>query len=702
MRLTKFRVFGFRSVEDSGWIEVDRVTALIGTNESGKTNLLLPLWKLHPARGGEIKPTADYPRKRYNEIRTTDPKPVFISAQFELDPGLRKQIATMTSVDEDQVAVAQVDRDFEGEYSVGFPNANPTRHLDTDHILSLLTTARNEIEIAPATKTEEDLKAAMLTAIGESQDTVNAQSNDNSIHVAGLRDIQSRLTKVDPEHATRRSSIAPPYGRLRDAIDALVEAGSIPHPRENADARSAVVAALPKFVYYSNYGNLDSEIYLPHVIENMKRDDLGAKEEAKVRTLKVLFDFVRLEPQEILELGRDFRPSPSRPYEEPTEEDIARISEQKKQRSILMQSASAELTQKFREWWRQGEYRFRFEADGDHFRIWVSDDRRPEEVELEGRSTGLQWFLSFYLIFLVESRDAHEGAILLLDEPGLSLHPLAQKDLSQFFDGLSGTNPLLYTTHSPFLVDPDHLDRVKAVFIADDGSTGVSPDLRVTEAKSAQGRSLYPVYAALGLTVSETLLQGAQAVLVEGASDQNYLSAIKLLLIRQGKIRPVRELIFIPTGGVKGVRAVAPILAGKDDEPPFALLDSDGAGAQLANQLRNELYVSCADRLVMVGTFVPDVKGAEIEDLIPTNLMATVVGRWLRGEEDFEDQVRPGEPIVRQIEEYAKKSGLELEKGWKVDLSRRVKARLLERGERDVLDEHWERWTRLFQLLSAQ
>lgn len=98
-----------------------------------------------------------------------------------------------------------------------------------------------------------------------------------------------------------------------------------------------------------------------------------------------------MKPQEILELGQDFK-DPSRP---PTEEEIALIAEKKKQRSILLQSASALLTTQFRQWWKQGEYRFRFEADGNHFRIWVSDDKRPEEIELEGRSTGLQWFLSF-------------------------------------------------------------------------------------------------------------------------------------------------------------------------------------------------------------------------------------------------------------------------------------------------------------------
>ena len=56
MKLARFRVTNFRSVEDSGWVDVDDVTALIGVNESGKTNLLLPLWKLKPARDGEIQP----------------------------------------------------------------------------------------------------------------------------------------------------------------------------------------------------------------------------------------------------------------------------------------------------------------------------------------------------------------------------------------------------------------------------------------------------------------------------------------------------------------------------------------------------------------------------------------------------------------------------------------------------------------------
>src|SRR5260370_26976338 len=77
MKLKRFQVVNFRSVDDSGWVDVDDVTALIGTNESGKTNILLPLWKFSPAKEGAIVATADYPRKNYNTFRNLKPKPPF-------------------------------------------------------------------------------------------------------------------------------------------------------------------------------------------------------------------------------------------------------------------------------------------------------------------------------------------------------------------------------------------------------------------------------------------------------------------------------------------------------------------------------------------------------------------------------------------------------------------------------------------------
>ena len=91
-----------------------------------------------------------------------------------------------------------------------------------------------------------------------------------------------------------------------------------------------ITDCLPSFVYYSTYGNLDSEIYLPRVIEDMKRTDLTGKAEARARTLRVLFDFVKLKPEEILELGKDWNEAQGKM----PEAEFKKIDDKKKQRSI--------------------------------------------------------------------------------------------------------------------------------------------------------------------------------------------------------------------------------------------------------------------------------------------------------------------------------------------------------------------------------
>ena len=136
---------------------------------------------------------------------------------------------------------------------------------------------------------------------------------------------------------------------------------------------------------------------------------------------------------------------------------------------------------------------------------------------------------------------------------------------------------MLYTTHSPFMVDSNHLERVRSVYIDSDGKTVVSPDLRASERLKGknQPQSIYPAHAALGLSVSDTLLVNCDPVLVEGESDQVYLSALKNLLISKGSISPLKEIVFIPTGGVKGIKATSAILSGTSEVKPPVLLDGN-------------------------------------------------------------------------------------------------------------------------------
>jgi energy-coupling factor transporter ATP-binding protein EcfA2 len=469
MRLVKFMVKDFRSVTDSGWIDAEQVTALIGVNESGKTNLLLPLWKLNPAREGEIKPTSDYPKGNYAAVREKPSSFWFIHAHFTTDE-LVAELAKLTGLPSSLLDTVYVAKNFAGYVCINFPKFQKATTIPASELLGELELAATEISSMTQLAKEGTLKESILASIEVAKAAAGDAEKNVAVNIAAMT---ATLRKQIPEATAPTSSIVPRFMLLLESLTAMETRLKAPLPVDAPGVRDLILKNLPKFVFYSNYGNLDSEIYLPHVVDNLKREDLGAREAAKARTLRVLFSFVRLKPEEILELGKDFPQAAGR---RPTEDEITAIATKKRERTILLNSAGTDLTKTFRNWWKQGDYTFEFQADGDHFRIWVSDSRRPEKVELEDRSSGLQWFLSFYLIFLVESQGDHRNAILLLDEPGLSLHPLAQRDLSAFFENLAKTNQIIYTTHSPFLVDADMLDRVRKVYVSEDGSTKASPD----------------------------------------------------------------------------------------------------------------------------------------------------------------------------------------------------------------------------------
>ncbi|WP_158553502.1 AAA family ATPase [Peribacillus saganii] len=515
-----------------------------------------------------------------------------------------------------------------------------------------------------------------------------------------LKQIESIVEKLGVSIKFPKSSQIKPFlDNVIEELNSFLKQVSVPNPSTVQKARTLVVENMPKFVYYSNYGNLDSEIYLPHVIENMQREDVSSTTKAKVRTLKVLFEFVNLDPQEILELGTDQKLDNQGRVIQLSETEIEEFSKKKEERDVLLQSAGLDLTKQFRQWWKQGDYKFRFQADGKHFKIWVSDEKRPEEITLEGRSTGLQWFLSFYLIFLVESKDTHDNAILLLDEAGVSLHPLAQKDLAYFFDNLAERNQIIHTTHSPFLVDTRHIDRVKVVYIDENGHTVSSGNLRAADSTSNKNTSVYAVHAALGLSISDVLLQGCKTVIVEGPSDQFYLNGIKNYLINRGLINPKEEILFVPSGGVKGIRALSSLLSGKDKELPVILLDSDKSGNGAKESLLKDLYKDSREKIISVSDLV-SIENAEVEDLIPFDLIERYIYRLSKGtDEDFADIYDESKPILTQIEKFFLENGIDLEKGWKVDLARQTKMIMLNEKKAKLIDEQYQQiWKKMFDM----
>ena len=711
-KLTKFRVQNFRSIVDSDWIVSNDTTCLIGTNESGKTNLLLALWKLKPANNEPIIPLIDYPRKKYVDYKETEGEEIFISAEFELNDDEAKHLSSLSGWHKKLCKKVLVERKYNGNYLINL-SRNRIDSFPSKELKIFLETVKSKINSSDVLKNEDEGNKIDLIS---SLDNVIFQISENKD--LGNKEIEGYLKQIEDnlsEKYSRKRNINTffeqnYFSEKSKLLNAFSEQGIV----LNKKAKDFILRTIPTFVYYSDYGNLNTEIYLPHVIENMKREDLGEKERAKVRSLKVLFEFVKLSPEGILELGKEALPrrvitikqnnyggevSRDEEIEHPEGENIKEVSGHKKEREILLQSASVKLTQDFKNWWKQGNYKFRFQADGNHFRIWVSDEKRSEEIELEGRSRGLQWFFSFFLVFLVESKDAHSNCILLLDEPGISLHPIAQMDLIRFFNSLSKENQIVYTTHSPFLVDANNLGNVYAMFIGENGESVVSPDLRANIAIS--NKSIYPVHAAIGLTVSETLLLGSDPILVEGVSDQIYLQLIKRYILSIGKYKNKKELVFIPTGGVKGMSPVIKILLGRDNNLPFVILDADSSGIKKKQQLENGLYKDEKNKILTMHDFLGEGYW-EIEDLMPNEELARIFAkryRRINSEDDFDYIYDKSKPIVPQMEKFAKENGYILEKGWKVELAKDFQKsfdRIIERTSANLK----EKWAKLFEKIT--
>lgn len=695
MKLIRYRIEKFKSVMDSGWVDCDDVTTLVGVNEAGKSNLLLGLWKLNPAKGGEINFANDMPVKLFSELRNLKSKPRFVYADFEIKSyQVLEQICNESGYSKDEVSIVNVSKDYDGNIFVDFPNAKAINEIPVNNIKSILEEYKKILEgLFEVGKTENGIKNEANEKLDMATTFLNEKEYLQKSDIINLADYFKVISAKNMQTSTIRPFISEIHSYLIDISEKMNK----PNPSLNSVICDIVISKLPKFVYYSNYGNLDSEIYLPHVIENMKRKDLSGIAEAKVRTLKVLFEYVKLDPNEILAMGEDAKgplDGNGRQTRGPNEDEIKAKSEIKKERDILLQSASTKLTRDFKDWWNQGNYNFDFRADGKHFRIWVSDDVRPERITLENRSTGLQWFLSFYLVFLVESQDSHSGSILLLDEAGLSLHPLAQRDLTAFFNNLSQTNQIINTTHSPFLIDTCHIERAKVVYVDINGYSVVSNNLRAAE-EQLRTNSVYAVHAALGLSVSDILLQGCKPVIVEGPSDQYYFNAIKLYLISKNIISPKEEIVFIPSGGVKAVGSLASLLSAKN-ELPIVILDSDKSGIDFKEKLIKNLYTGETEKIINIGEFV-NLENAEVEDIIPTEFIERPVNRLLNDIDlDFWTEYNSSSPIITQIEKFAEENNIQLPNGYKVDLARQVKHAIFSRGGKFHNEKTESIWKSIF------
>lgn len=142
-----------------------------------------------------------------------------------------------------------------------------------------------------------------------------------------------------------------------------------------------------------------------------------------------------------------------------------------------IENLNSKLTLDFQDFWQQyvgrkNKIRISFELDhystthGEkvgkpYLEFWVKDE--GERLYPKQRSRGVRWFLSFYLELMAASTRDKQHLVLLVDEPGVSLHARAQEDVLKVFEDIKKNIQVIYTTHSPHLVDIDKLHRVLAI-----------------------------------------------------------------------------------------------------------------------------------------------------------------------------------------------------------------------------------------------
>ena len=695
MKATRFRVQNFRNIDDSDWIALEKVTAFVGRNESGKTSLLKALHKFNPATPEPYDAQREFPRDRYTRDYVSkgskgEDWPV-CSVEFEIPEELRIELGELLEDDGKPPNNVTATRYYDGSFKFEYTPTIEQEPLTPELVLNALEAFASSVRRLQAPDAEqEEAMVVQRTELAQwatswkddLKDKNDLRGGVGANRLAGLRDeVES---KSNPETADMVEA-------LQRTIEPVLDASK--KPPVICQINEKIKSKIPVLIYFENYGILDSAIWLPRFLEDLNRDP----EDSRVRTINAMFKHVGIDPKEITELGQEQTRESRRQGYQPEPEVIASDWQTKEKRAILLNSASIDISSKFSKWWPQRRHKIRYHADGDYFRIWVADHLRPDvEIELEARSKGFQWFFSFYLVFLVESDEGHKDAILLLDEPGLHLHPTAQQELIAFFEKLTETNQLAYTTHSPFLIDGDHLHRVRPVTEDDTGHSFIT-----AETWPVDRETIFPLQAAAGYAMIRGLFLHRKNVLVEGMSDFYYLQALSQQCAKSGRKALPDDIYITPCGGTKHVGHFASMFLGHEVRP-LILLDGDDAGRARQDALIKELYVDHISNIVMLDDVLNRPgQEVEIEDILGEAIFVSGVEKVLNQSFRLEDRDRSAGSLPSQIKAAARRQSIELPKGWKASVALHLVSSWAEGGA-TLADKVLDNATRLFSALNER
>ena len=599
MKLVAAQIQNFRSILDSSGVPVEGdVTVLVGKNESGKTAFLSAL---HRCRSGDddakFQHVRDYPRRKLTQYeRTHEESPATVAhLQYSLE-----------SVD-----IARVEADL------GFGVA--PQLLEVEHHYG------NKCRFS-CTIDEPTFIKHLIESHPFSSDVLSGIQESTT-----LRDLSGRLQSAEltaPDAAFLKDFNARFLSPCPDDQD----------PLQYYVWQKHLEPFIPKFLYFDEYRLLPAKVNLKQL--KYRRDHKTLHDSD--RTVLGLLRLAGVPLSRLLETSG---------YETT---------------QARLEGISNSVTDQIFEYWSQNdglEVLFTISADikdeapyndGPNLYIRIRSTRNRVSVPFDQRSKGFRWFFSFIVWFdsARELAGLDSEPVILLDEPGLSLHALAQADLLRYIRSLSGKCQVLYSTHSPFMVESSRLESVRCV--VDQGKLGslVTQDLGGTDSDT-----LFPLQAALGYSIAQNLFISDTNLLVEGPSDVIYMQYFSG---NEQTELDLQDFTLVPVGGLDKVATFVALMAGNDLKC-VVLHDTTGRPEQrLEDLVRRNLLDS--RRLLNYAMFTGG-KAADVEDLFSVDDYLQLFNfAYIK---DLSEPVNaadlpPGNRIVDRINRYLAGKGLSL------------------------------------------
>lgn len=328
-----------------------------------------------------------------------------------------------------------------------------------------------------------------------------------------------------------------------------------------------------------------------------------------------------------------------------------------------------ELTKQLKNLWIQGKeddiaVKLELSTDGNFLNIDIEDFNTYGDVST--RSRGFLFFLAFTLKFKEYYDGDLENFIFLIDEPGIFLHPRGQKDLLLYLENLSEFNQLIYTTHSPFMIN--RLNNFRVRVVSKDKDKGTQVDIK------PYTHNWKSLRASLGMMLADSFYYADNNLVVEGPSDRLFLLALLRIFHENNVIKSdLNILSIVDSGGSANVASMCRIIY-SEDRPYVVLIDSDKSGKRAKDTV---VKFTSPEKVKEVSEFKTDA--ITLEDVLPRKYLVQAINSYInqlaeegicnKPEKEFESKPKTT-GVIEQLIKYIADNALGIEEISKLNIAR--------------------------------